>query len=136
MNVKNCRVCGRIFNYVTGSPVCQVCRSKLEEKFQEVKKYIRENPGVGIPEVSAACDVEPSMIQQWLREERLEVTEDSAVFLNCESCGAHIRSGRYCDKCRLEVSNAFRSVMRSNEAPASSRVSNRDARDNAKMRYL
>ncbi|MBQ7933388.1 MAG: flagellar protein, partial [Lachnospiraceae bacterium] len=112
MNVRNCRNCGQIFNYVTGAPLCQICKARLEEKFQEVKKYIMEHRGVGIAQVSEACDVERSQIQQWLREERLEVTEDSAIFLNCEKCGTHIRSGRYCDRCRVEVSNAFRSAIR------------------------
>lgn len=134
MNVRNCRNCGQIFNYVTGAPLCQICRARLEEKFQEVKKYIMEHRGVGIAQVSEACDVERSQIQQWLREERLEVTEDSAIFLNCEKCGAHIRSGRYCDRCRVEVSNAFRTAMRRPEAPAP-RV-NKDTKDNPKMRFL
>ncbi len=137
MNVRNCRNCGRIFNYVTGSPLCQVCRSAMEEKFQEVKKYIQEHRGVGIPEVSQACDVEASQIQQWLREERLEVTEDSAIYLNCEKCNAPIRSGKYCDKCRAEVSNSFRSVIRQHEAskkPAQDTANQKDGRN--KMRYL
>lgn len=135
MNVRNCRNCGRIFNYVAGAPLCQICRAHLEEKFQEVKKYIMEHRGVGIAEVSEACDVERSQIQQWLREERLEVTEDSAIFLNCEKCGAHIRSGKYCERCRVEVSNAFRSVIRQKEAPPTPRNSG-DSRESARMRYL
>ena len=48
MNVRNCRNCGQIFNYVTGAPLCQICKARLEEKFQEVKKYIMEHRGVGI----------------------------------------------------------------------------------------
>lgn len=60
----------------------------MEAKFQEVKEYIRANPGVGIQDVAENCDVEPSQIQQWLREERLELTEGSAIYLQCEKCGA------------------------------------------------
>lgn len=135
MNVRNCRNCGRIFNYVAGAPLCQICKAQLEEKFQEVKKYIMEHRGVGIAQVSEACDVERSQIQQWLREERLEVTEDSAIFLNCEKCGTHIRSGRYCDRCRVEVSNAFRSVTRKTETPAAPR-NTKDSKENPRMRFL
>ena len=87
MNVRNCRGCGRLFNYISGPSLCPACREKLEEKFQQVKEYIRENPGVGIREVSEACEVETSQINQWLREERLELTEDSPLMLSCESCG-------------------------------------------------
>ena len=98
MNIRNCRMCGHIFNYVAGPILCPHCRKKMEAKFQEVKEYIRANPGVGIQDVAENCDVEPSQIQQWLREERLELTEGSAIYLQCEKCGAPIRSGRFCEK--------------------------------------
>ena len=85
MNVRNCRNCGRLFNYISGIVICPACKESLEAKFQEVKEYIREHKGAGIQEVAEACDVETAQIRQWLREERLEVTENSALFLNCES---------------------------------------------------
>ena len=135
MNVKNCRMCGRIFNYISGPFYCQVCREKMEVKFQEVKEYIRQHPGVGIPEVSEACDVEPSQIRQWLREDRLEVTEDSPIFLSCDGCGANIRSGKYCEKCKNNVTRGFKEVLRENR-PKEPEMRKNDKRDSAKMRFL
>ncbi|MBO4980512.1 MAG: flagellar protein [Lachnospiraceae bacterium] len=111
MNIRNCRNCGRIFNYVAGAILCQPCRELMEKKFQEVKEYIRQHPGVGIAEVSEACDVDPAQIRQWLREERLEVTENSAIFLNCESCGAPIRTGRFCEKCKCSMTRDFKEAV-------------------------
>ena len=69
MNVRNCRKCGKLFNYISGPSWCPACREQMETKFQEVKEYIRENPGVFVQQVAEACDVEPSQINQWLREE-------------------------------------------------------------------
>lgn len=112
MNVRNCRKCGRMFNYIAGMPVCPVCREALEAKFQEVKDYIRENKGAGIREVADACNVEVQQINQWLREDRLELAEDSAIMINCESCGAPIRSGKYCDKCRASMTNNLNRMSR------------------------
>jgi methionyl-tRNA synthetase len=66
---------------------------------------------VGIAEVSEACDVDTAQIRQWLREERLEVTEGSPIYLTCEGCGASIRSGKYCDKCKASMANDFKGVM-------------------------
>ena len=134
MNVKNCRSCGKIFNHISGPQLCPGCRSGLEEKFQRVKAYIRENPGAGIREVSENCEVDTSLINQWLRDERLELSETSSLLLNCESCGQPIRSGRYCDKCKMAMSMNFRSVMRGQEptAPTPARAN----KDGAKMRYL
>lgn len=134
MNVRNCRNCGRIFNYLAGPLTCQRCRELLEAKFQEVKEYIRENPGVGISEVADACDVEPSQIQQWLREERLELTENSPIYLTCEGCGASIRCGRFCSQCKNDVTAGFKSVLDANrpkEAPK-----HEFTKDNPKMRYF
>lgn len=136
MNVRNCRSCGRIFNYISGPSVCPVCRESQEAKFQEVKEYVREHRGAGIVEVSEACDVDPAQIRQWLREDRLEVTEDSAMFLNCEVCGAPIRSGKYCEKCKMDMTKGFNEVLKTGRPqPATPKKSTED-NPNARMRFL
>lgn len=136
MNVRNCRMCGRIYNHVVGPNICPACRDKMETKFQEVKEYIREHRGAGIQEVSEACDVDGAQIRQWLREDRLELTEDSPIFLTCESCGASIRSGRFCEHCVGSMTKGFREVLKSNRpTPAPAQPDRRDA-DNPKMRFL
>lgn len=133
MNVRNCRTCGRIFNYVSGPPICPSCRAKLEEKFQEVKEYIRDNRGVGIKEVAESCEVEVGQIRQWLREERLELSEESGAYLTCESCGTPIRSGRFCEKCAANMTRNLESVLKSNK-PVSKPTKNEA--EGPKMRFL
>ena len=133
MNVRNCRSCGSIFNYVAGQVICPVCREKLEKKFHEVKEYIRENKGAGIQEVSEACDVEVSQIRQWLREDRLELATDSALYLNCESCGQPIRSGKFCEKCKAGMINNLKSSI---TQPKPQAPVHKDTKENPRMRYL
>lgn len=133
MNVRNCRKCGKIFNYVMGAPLCPVCREEMEKKFHEVKKFIQDHPGVGIPEVSEACEVEPSQIRQWVREERLEFAEGSVVDIACEKCGTPIRTGRFCDKCKAGMINTMNSVYKK---PQAGQPLNTGNRDNPRMRYL
>lgn len=111
MNVRNCRKCGRIFNYVAGNILCPRCREEMEKKFQEVKSYIRENPGVGVQDVSEACDVDRNQIYQWLREERLELAEGSMITLTCESCGKPIYSGKYCENCKRTLAMDMRQAI-------------------------
>lgn len=135
MDVRNCRKCGRLFNYVMGPIMCQQCREALEVKFQEVKKYVYEHPGCGISEVSDACEVEAKQIKQWLREERLQFSEDSAVLLNCESCGAPIRSGRFCEKCKNSMAHTLESTYKKKEQ-LSPQPKKKETRDSARMRYL
>lgn len=134
MNVRNCRKCGRLFNYISGPSWCPACREQMEEKFQQVKEYIRENPGVGIHQVSEACEVEPAQINQWLREERLELTEGSPLMLACETCGALIRCGKYCEKCKVNLANTFQSVLKG-RTPVEMPDTRKRSGD-SRMRYL
>lgn len=112
MNVRNCKNCGKIFNYFMGPPVCPNCKESMEAKFQEVKEYVRVNKGSSIQEVAEACDVEPSQIRQWLREERLELTDNSSIMMPCESCGAPIQCGRFCNNCKRDMANQFSNSIR------------------------
>lgn len=135
MDVRNCRKCGRIFNYVSGPFTCPKCREDLENKFQEVKNFIRENHNVGIQEVAESCDVDTSQIYQWLREERLELGEGSSISMGCETCGAPIRSGRFCENCKKSVSEGFKSVADSMR-PKTAEPTSVKKDGNSKMRFL
>ena len=110
MDVINCKGCGRLFNALTRTRLCPNCQGKLEEKFQEVKKYINENSGATIDMVSQECDVSTKQIKQWIREERLTFSEESMQGIECEQCGAMIRSGRFCDACKSKLQNELRSA--------------------------
>lgn len=137
MNVKNCRKCRRIFNYVMGPILCPNCREAEEAKFQEVKKYVQENRRCGMQEVSEACDVSLNQIQQWLREERLVLADDSPIGIGCEKCGKIIRGGRFCPECVNQMTNSFQSTMSGMRRPSNSyEEQRRDTRDGNRMRYL
>jgi flagellar operon protein (TIGR03826 family) len=111
MDVRNCKNCGRMFNYLGGPSICPICKGKAEDDFQRVKEYIRENPKAQIAQIAEENEVTVQQIRQWVREERLEFAADSQITLNCEKCGASIRTGRFCDKCKnnmaSEMNDAF-----------------------------
>lgn len=135
MDVRTCRKCKRIFNYLTGPMLCPSCREKMEIKFQEVKNYIEEHRGATIPEVAEACEVETAQIQQWLKDDRLELTEGSSIMLTCESCGVSIRSGRYCEKCKGTMTNSFKNILQSSK-PQPQPTQKKNDKENPKMRFL
>lgn len=134
MDIRTCKSCKKIFNYLSGPILCPSCKEELENKFQEVKAYIDEHPGVGINEVSEECDVEPGQIRQWLREERLQLAEGSGIMLACESCGKMIRSGKFCEDCRVALANNFQDLVRGKE-PMNQTLYKNQAKS-AKMRFL
>lgn len=107
MELKNCRNCKRLFNYITGEPLCGGCKNKLEELFVVTKQYIRDNPGSNVEQVAEACEVSPRQIRRWVREERLTFSDDSLVGLECERCGRMIHSGRFCNECAGGLEKAF-----------------------------
>ena len=107
MELMNCRNCKKLFNYITGEKLCPACKALMEDKFQEVKRYIEENPRENINQVAEACDVSIRQIKNWVREERLSFTEDSLVGLECERCGRMIHSGRFCKECAGGLADAM-----------------------------
>ncbi len=135
MDVRTCRKCKKIFNYLSGPVICPSCKDQMEKDFQKVKEYIREHRGATMQEVAEVCEVDISQIRQWLRDDRLELTEDSAIFLTCEGCGAPIRSGRYCDACRNSVANGFQDIIDKSK-PARPDTTQKKDKENPKMRFL
>ena len=117
MDVRTCKGCRKIFNYVSGPLLCPACKQALEEKFQ----LIAED-----------CEVDVQQIRQLLREERLELAAGSAPVLECESCGIPIRSGRFCDKCRTSMANNMQSLINKSK-PTQPTLYKKDT--GAKMRF-
>lgn len=104
MQLRNCRRCGKLFNYV-GKPICNECVQQDEKDFELVKAYIYDHPKATITEVSKETGVSVKKITKFLKEERLELAEDSPAWLTCESCGVEIRTGRFCKECSMKLKN-------------------------------
>ena len=133
MEVINCKGCGRLFNTLTRTRLCPNCQAKLEERFQEVKQYINENPGSTIEIVSQECDVSAKQIKQWLREERLTFSENSVQGIECESCRKKIRSGRFCDACKNKLQSEFKNAT---YKPSPAPEEKKTTKDKDRMRFL
>ena len=56
MQLRNCRRCGKLFNYV-GKPICNECVQQDEKDFELVKAYIYDHPKATITEVSKETGV-------------------------------------------------------------------------------
>ncbi|MEG1991943.1 MAG: flagellar protein [Acetivibrio sp.] len=132
MEVRSCKKCGSLFNFVSGLPLCPACMKEIDDKFPAVKQYIYEHPGVGIQKVSEEKEVPISLIKRWVKEERLEFAEGSAMGVECERCGKMILSGRYCDSCKADMKNQFSSVLKSE--PKQKKKTDKET--NAKMRFF
>lgn len=134
MEVRNCKGCGRLYNYIGGSykNLCPNCIGDMEEKFQEVKKYIEDNKLATLTDISQDCEVKIEQLERWVKEERLFFSEDSPIGIACEGCGVTIKSGRFCPACKNTMTNQLNSMY---SAPSSFQ-SKKDDRESAKMRFL
>lgn len=106
-DIVNCRKCGRLMQRTSSKRLCPQCEKALEDKFHEVREYIRDNPDVTIMEVSRELDVSVEQLKQWVREERLLFSKAEGSGIQCVSCGVPIATGKYCAKCKAEMSHTL-----------------------------
>ena len=132
MNVRNCKSCGRLFNYIAGPPICPNCKEDLEKKFQKAKEFIRGNKNATVQIVAEEVDVPESQIKQWIREERLVFSDAAIAGIACEVCGSPILTGRFCDKCKNQMMNDLSGAIKKPEAP----VVKKKEKENPRMRFL
>lgn len=85
-------------------------------------------------EVSDNCNVAISQIKQWIREDRLQFSDESLVGIPCEKCGKMIKSGRFCEQCSNEMIHNLNSAKSELIREDKATNSKRDNRD--RMRYL
>lgn len=102
MNVANCPRCGKIF--VKGfAEVCPNCLRDLEQQYEKCLKYLRQNKGVNINELSDATDVSVKQITKFIREGRISIMHAPNMSYPCEVCGTLIRENTICEPCRMKL---------------------------------
>ncbi|WZL73732.1 MerR family transcriptional regulator [Clostridiaceae bacterium 35-E11] len=117
-DIRNCKECGRLFQYTGYIKICPKCQREDEQNFRIVKEYIYDNAGATLTEVAEETGVVEDKILRYLREGRLEIAgENSALFLDCERCGKGIRSGRFCEDCANTMEKELKSGFTQIEKP-------------------
>jgi hypothetical protein len=76
-----------------------LCIQKEEDVFEVVRKYVRDNPGQGIAEISEATGVPTKKIFGYIRDERLKIAD---AVISCRRCGKGVESGHLCPPCLRE----------------------------------
>lgn len=131
MDLRNCRMCGRMFQYV-GQPVCPGCMKAMEDKLQEVKEYLREHERATVGQVSEELDISVKQIRKWVQEERLMFAPGVDTGLVCSKCGMPVESGSMCKKCKESLKKTLQGVY----CPTpTSQEGEPIQRKNAKMHY-
>ncbi len=132
MNVRNCKSCGRLFNYIAGPPICPECKDQIEKKFQKAKEFVRNTAHATVSMVAEEVEVSEQQVKQWIREERLVFSDATVAGVTCEVCGEPITTGRFFAKCKNQVMNDLNGAIKKPDAP----VVKKKERENPRMRFL
>lgn len=118
MSIRNCKRCGKIYQYDGVHKICNNCRIQLEKDFEKVKEFLKENPNSSINIVSEETGVEKKTIIEFIKNDRL-IAEDLEidVTLKCQRCGTEIKHGKYCDKCISDMKDEIESATKKKEKP-------------------
>lgn len=132
VDIVTCKKCGKIFQRTSSKRICPDCERLMEEKFTEVRDYIREHPDVTIMQTSRDMEISVEQIKQWVREERLLFSSPEGSGITCLSCGVPIATGKYCAKCKEQLANSLGRAYSSAAAAPQKKSSDSGAR----MRFL
>jgi len=106
MNLDNCPRCGRLY-LKNIMEMCQVCVKELEHQYEICVKYLRENRGTNIQELSDATEISIKEITRFIREGRISIANAPNLMYPCEICGTLIRDGHMCENCRSRLRKDF-----------------------------
>jgi flagellar operon protein (TIGR03826 family) len=107
LNVANCPSCGRLFAR-GAKDICPACIQEIEKQFEACAKFLRENKGTNINELSEETGVPVRQISKFIREGRLDLRNAPNMTYPCEICGTEIRSGHLCEECRGKMSRDYK----------------------------
>ncbi|USB32846.1 TIGR03826 family flagellar region protein [Paenibacillus sp. YPG26] len=102
MNLDNCPRCGKLYakNFKN---ICSACIKAIEEEYERCFKFLRENKGSTIHQLSEATEVSIKQITKFIKEGRISVENNPNMMYPCEVCGILIRDGNMCDGCRSRL---------------------------------
>lgn len=102
LNIANCPKCGKIFAKGIHN-ICPACVKQIEEEYEVCLKYLRDNRGATIADLSESTKVSIRQITKFIREGRISLLDAPNLTYPCEMCGILIREGHICEGCRKRL---------------------------------
>lgn len=97
-----CEHCGckELIKEAVGIYRCERCGRENYDDYQTIRNYLEKAGATSSVMIERATGVPRRIIEYFFREEYLEIPKHSPIRLSCERCGAPIRTGTLCDKCK------------------------------------
>lgn len=101
---RECNECGGVMVFKgVGEYRCERCGLVGYDDYGKVRCYIEAHKGATAAQIEQEVGVSQRTIRRLLKDGRIEVADNSRVFLRCELCDKQIRSGQYCPECEIKV---------------------------------
>jgi flagellar operon protein (TIGR03826 family) len=110
LNIANCPRCGKVFAKGM-KDICPLCVKEIDEEFDRCSKYLKENRGTTLQELSDATEVPIKQITRFIIENRLIIDKAPNMGYPCEICGNPIREKYVCDSCRQRLSRDVAEII-------------------------
>lgn len=136
MAARQCRRCRALFNYIHGDVLCPKCKEGEEKDFKVVRKFLRQYPKSTIHQTVNETGVNVKLINKFLRDGRLEISDDSPIGIDCSRCGQMIKSGMYCPSCAAEVQQELNNAANNGNRLKKDDNSNFSQKKAAKMHFI
>ncbi len=97
-----CEHCGgEVYREDKGVYRCKSCGKHTYDYYYKVRNYLEKNGSAPAVIIAKETGVPRKVIDNFFRDEYLEIPSFSTIRLSCARCGAPIRTGTLCDKCKL-----------------------------------
>ena len=112
LEIGRCKECGgRLRDPGLGFYICSRCGREQVSEFGRIKEFIRSHGAPNAIQISEGTGIPISRIEKYLREGRIEIPENSEIFIPCLNCGADIRYGKYCPACAPQLSKKLQGAL-------------------------
>lgn len=126
-----CSNCGGKITYLySGIYKCEECGFQDFDDFGKIKSFLEQNGPTPAVIISENTGVPISIIDDYLRQGRIEIPNGSHHYIKCERCRTDIRYGRFCPDCVKELAGDIKKAF-FNEA-----VGEKPKDNPGKMRFL
>lgn len=107
-----CSSCGGRVQYLySGIYKCDECGFQDMDDFGRIKVYLEKNGPTPAIIISEKTGVPISIIEDYLRQGRVEIPEGSEFYIKCEKCKTEIRYGRFCPDCVKDLAGDIRKAF-------------------------
>lgn len=98
---KECKYCGGKLEKISqGVYRCKECGRENYDYLQTVRNFLRKNGAKPAFVIERETGVPRQVIEQLISQEYLEIPKMDSARLSCVRCGASIRTGTLCDRCK------------------------------------